>query len=96
VVGNVTIWRLDSFRKTNPTYLSKEVNNYNTILEKQLINVYARRNKLEYEKGIRLASALYATQQHKLLQSMLPLTVPRFVEVMKEFETIYPKNKLTD
>jgi hypothetical protein len=96
VIGNVKITRSEVFNGTMPTYLVKKVGNYKAILENQLINVYAKRTKQEYEKGIRLASALYATQQQKLLQSMLPLTVPRFIEVMKEFARIYPKNIISE
>ena len=94
IVGNVTIWQSDSFRKTVPTYVSKVVNINSTILQEQMINVYTVRKNAGSWNGFRLASTLYATQQQTLLQAMLPLAVPRFTEVMKEFEMIYPKSTI--
>ncbi|CAF2114547.1 unnamed protein product [Rotaria magnacalcarata] len=91
IVGEVTIWESNSFGKTVPTYVSKLANMNSTIHEEQMINIYALRNNPGPINGYRLASALYATQQQKLLQSMLPLAVPRFIEVMKKFEEVYPK-----
>ncbi|UJR08314.1 hypothetical protein I4U23_012585 [Adineta vaga] len=93
VIGDVTIWRADMYNDTiiSP-FVMKHIKKYETLLEEQLVNIYAKRMKNEYEKGIRLASALYATQRHKLLQSMLPLAVPRFTTIMNEFEALYPKD----
>jgi hypothetical protein len=93
VTGNVTIRRAHSFTTAVPVDVSNLASAYNTTLHKQLINVYAVRDKQDAksEQDAHLVSALYATQRHKLLQSMLPLFVPHFTEKMARIETIFPK-----
>ena len=91
VIGHVTLWQSAAFGKSTPTFLNRVPENYSNWLEEQLINVYERPTEPDLEMGAELAAALYRTEDHKLLQSMLPLAVPRFVEVLKDFRKIYPK-----
>ncbi|CAF1388184.1 unnamed protein product [Adineta steineri] len=96
VIGNVAIWQSNAFGKAVPKYVSKVVKINSTILEQQIINVYALRKNPGSRNGYRLASALYTTQQQKLLQVMLPIAVPRFTEIMKNFVMVYPKSMVME
>ena len=93
VIGNVTLWKSNAFGKSTPIFLTEVKQNYSILLEEQLINVYDRPGEPDRETGAHLAAALYATEEQKLLQSVLPLAVPRFTAVMKDFRKIYPKQR---
>ena len=92
--GDAAIWRTHAFNyfSSMPSlHTLKEVAKYQSLLELSLVNTYisAKQTKKDYEEGVRLMSALYTAQRHKVIQTMFPQTVLHFLTLMNEFESNY-------